>query len=65
MLFRSVASNGDVIVAGGNGALSKTTDGVTWSAIALPRPTDMKTNGLFFVGAVAYINGQFVVVGGY
>ena len=65
LALNGVASNGDVIVAGGNGALSKTTDGVTWSAIALPRPTDMKTNGLFFVGAVAYINGQFVVVGGY
>ncbi|MDO9179927.1 MAG: IPT/TIG domain-containing protein [Agitococcus sp.] len=65
LALNGVATSGTVIVTGGNGALSKTTDGITWTAINLPRPTDMKTNGLFFVGAVEYVNGQFIVVGGY
>jgi hypothetical protein len=64
-IVNGVASNSQVMIAGGDGVFVKTTDGSSWSNIDLPRPADMRTDGLFYVASVKYVNNQFVVAGGY
>lgn len=64
-VINGVAGNGAIIIAGGDGFLAKTSTGGAWTNIALPRPADMRSDGLFYVGAVQYVNNRFVLAGSY